>query len=337
MTNKKIVVGFDGFIDEIQKPIKSLRGIDDRGPEYFDSIREFSNFLASRVGKSCSIELDMIEKKIGGNLPNFSNALQSMGMIPICIGMLGYPRIHQIFQEGLDGCRLISFAEPGVCKALEFSDGKIMFMDRYAMEVETGCREISKVVYDNAEKIYEADLLAMLNWSELEFSDCLWGAAKEVIASTKLRDKNRYVFFDLCDCSRKSEEEIRGVIRLIENISAYRSTVLSLNENEVIQVGNAIGKVVDHEKICSILHSQYGIDQVLVHTNKKVFLWEDGEGYTRPVSPIENPVISTGAGDNFNAAYCVGLLSGTPLAGRVELAVDAVEHYMKTGIAIGRG
>ena len=63
-----MLVGFDGFIDTTVGPIlKTATG--ESEPIYFETIKEFGEFLVSKSDKSCSIELKIEEKIAGGNMP----------------------------------------------------------------------------------------------------------------------------------------------------------------------------------------------------------------------------------------------------------------------------
>lgn len=88
-------------------------------------MHEFSQYLDTKAGTSCSIDLQLIEKKIGGNMPNTASILGKMGIECICVGAMGKPDIATEFRDMPDTCKLISVEEPGSCRALEFMDGKL--------------------------------------------------------------------------------------------------------------------------------------------------------------------------------------------------------------------
>ena len=54
-------------------------------------------------------------------MPIMANALAQFGSKQNCIGSLGYPSINPLFDQMPSNCRLFSFANPGLTKALEFS------------------------------------------------------------------------------------------------------------------------------------------------------------------------------------------------------------------------
>ena len=76
--------------------------------------------------------------------------------------------------------------------------------------VDTLVRPVCRVGTDG-----QADVCALVNWSELPFAQALWQAVFEHAFADAPADKGRYAFFDLCDCARRAPEEIAAVLRLI--------------------------------------------------------------------------------------------------------------------------
>ena len=58
----RMVVGFDGFVDTLARPILS-------GNRPFDTSGALGEAIAGQAGKSCSIELEVISRRMGGNAP----------------------------------------------------------------------------------------------------------------------------------------------------------------------------------------------------------------------------------------------------------------------------
>ena len=57
----KVFAGFDGYVDLLVKPVRS--GINDQ-KKYFETISEFGSYLKTKASKSCSIELQKIQKRL---------------------------------------------------------------------------------------------------------------------------------------------------------------------------------------------------------------------------------------------------------------------------------
>ena len=77
----------------------------------FATIRDFGTFLTGKAEKSCSIELAVEARQLGGNLPFLSRAAGGLGLDVTCIGMLGERgNVDPLFAQM--PCRLYSFALP---------------------------------------------------------------------------------------------------------------------------------------------------------------------------------------------------------------------------------
>ena len=88
--------------------------------------------------------------------------------------------------------------------------------------------------------------------------------------------------------------------------------VLGLNEGESIQIETVLfGSRSDDLTIrAQKIRTELGLFQVVIHPSRgAVVAAEEGEWFIEgPYTP--RPKLTTGAGDNFNAGYCNGLLAG---------------------------
>ncbi|WP_227019445.1 PfkB family carbohydrate kinase [Sinanaerobacter chloroacetimidivorans] len=330
IAEKRIVVGFDGFIDTIVRPVRQTAAVD--APEMlFRTIGEFGQFLAGCAEKSCSIELKQEAKQLGGNLPYLSRSAGRLGMNVTCIGMLGADgKIEQEFQEL--PCRLYSFAAPGQSTCFEFQDGKIFFATDCKMTQDPWQLVLDATDSEAVRLFQNADLTAMVNWSELSFAPGLWEGVFEHALKNQSCDKKRFMFFDLCDCSRKTDREIEDVLQLMGRFSKVRTSILSVNENEahviadrILCCGTELGT------IGKALRDEFGIDQVIIHTIRESFLVTSHGITGKPSEFVEHPKISTGAGDNFNAAFCFGTVMGLTDEDRVIFANRYASFYVSNG------
>ena len=114
-------VGFDGFVDTLVKPVKTAG--ENGQMTFFDTIGEFGTYLAGKAGKSCSIELSKITEKMGGNTVIYASALSGLGIYTHCVGAFGYPQVKEIFKQNNPYLDFVTISDPGICTALEFSDG----------------------------------------------------------------------------------------------------------------------------------------------------------------------------------------------------------------------
>lgn len=326
IAGKRIVVGFDGFTDTIVRPLKQAAAVD--APALpFDTIRELGEFLIGKAEKSCSIELQVEARQLGGNLPFLSRGAGGLGLDVSCIGMLGDGAVEEPFRQM--PCTLYPYAASGQSTCMEFRDGKVLLAADCALP-----RDAWQMVLDatggRAPALFcGADLLALVNWSELSFSHSLWARTLDALEQT---DKTRFAFFDLCDVSRRTDGQIDTVLRLIGGFAEKRTAILSLNENEALTVSaRVLDGAADLAEIARTVRSRYGIDEVLIHTLRESLLCTP-RGLTRlPTHFVESPRISTGAGDNFNAASCFAAVMGLDDEERVAFANAFAHFYISQG------
>ena len=170
--NFNIFVGFDGFVDKILKPVR-MKGKE--GTEFFLTMKEFADYLIGKEGKSCSVAVEKVQEKIGGNMPIVANALGTLGCSTVCVGAMGIPEVLPIFRKMSGNCRLISVANPGYSDALEFESGKLMLGDNGDIDA-LDYRRLVEAVPEEAFIGYleECDGAAFLNWGELIGSNDIW-------------------------------------------------------------------------------------------------------------------------------------------------------------------
>ncbi len=323
--------GFDGVVDAIVRIIKKQ---DEQGQKYyFQTIDEFGKYLITKKNMSCSLEMELQQEKIGGNMAIFSNCLGTLGMPVECIGSMGEPEIHPLFQDMNSNCSLHSVCKYGQCNALEFFDGKVMLYSMDSLKELTWENICNRLGQEQVAAYFRnSQLVALLNWSELFDATDLF---RKIYANSMKDnpDKNKWVFLDLSDASRRTEEEIREVLKLGEEIGTSRTTIFSMNENECQLVYRALfgeeckNRTEMGKRISRRLH----IDYLVLH------LPDSAYGYVGQTEVREEgyftstPKLSTGGGDNFNAGLCFGMLHGLPLQESLKLGNAVSGYYVRNG------
>jgi len=320
---KKIIVGFDGFVDVLVKPIKE-KG---ETTEYFDTIGNLGRYLVGQEGKSCSIEYDIFKRKHGGNAPLLSTAAAHLGMDTTCIGMMGYPSLDPVFAPL--NFKKISYMPPGEATALEFNDGKVFLAP--GLELKDPWERVNEAFAYEAEKAFQqADTIALVNWSEITFAKELWKNILNCLPDFNEK-KEKHILFDLCDTTRKPKNEVDDILQLIGRFSKKGTTTLSLNENECLDVGKKIFDINDSKLIAKNIRSFFSIDEILVRSKRWVYIIAKDTECLKDTNHVEKPVISTGAGDNYNAAYCYGTAKGLTHEERIDFCNKFVHGYLSKG------
>ena len=334
LREKRIIAGFDGFIDTIVKPVKVY---DPEGNhQFFGTIDEFGNFIAAHAHKGASIQYRTMERKPGGNVANAVKAFDALGLNVTAIGMFsaGGGAIDPLFSAL--GKERYSFFPAGLATVMEFDDGKIFLSSAHIAGLDNGQKVIAlieKAFNGFGQAASGADITAFLNWSELPFAHNLWIDIYERYLSEAGTDKTRSAFFDLCDTGAKTHSEIEALVSMIKKTGEKRKTILSLNKNEASDIYKKIaGKEDPPEKIAGFLYQCFALDELVIHQHNRSIAISDKEGMViKQCVHNKNPKISTGAGDHFNAAYCCGCLAGLSLAEKLKFANGYSGAYVAKG------
>lgn len=328
-----VLIGLDGFVDSI------IRIVDKRHThESFDALRtleSLSKRVAKAAGKSANLEMVVEREKLGGNGPIMANALASYGASVRYIGNLGHPKIHHVFSDFAKRCDVISVAEPSYTDALEFDDGKLMLTRPSALLELTWKNLKQKVGEDKLLKYFqEADFIALNNWTQIPFMSDIWVEVQKNVAP-KLSGAKRTIFFDLADPEKRTLEDVQRGMELISGFEEHFHAVLGLNESESHQIAKALGislpgKGAGLADLASKIRAKMKISVVVIHP-REYAVAADPEGETLVDGPFcAKPLISTGAGDHFNAGFSLGRILGGSLEASLQIGVATSGFYVRT-------
>ncbi|WP_374951961.1 PfkB family carbohydrate kinase [Mucilaginibacter sp.] len=332
LANKQVAAGFDGFIDSIVKVVNYKS--DAEGTVFFNNIGEFGNYIAGKSGSGFSLESEELVQKLGGNMPIMANAMAQMGTMVNCVGAFGLPTVAPVFAGMHTNCKLHTYTNPGFTTAMEFADGKIMLAQMTDLNQSDWGTIKAAVGIEDLKKVFmNAGVVCLVNWSELDHSNNIWqGLLTDVFADSAAGD--REFFFDLSDCSKRKPEAITGAIKMIEHFGNYGHVTLSLNRNEaniLHEIFTGQPASADLKTTGSSLANTFNINTIIVHSAKISALWGSNEMVESEPVFIENPRFSTGAGDNFNAGYCIAKLLGLAPVDCLTMANSVSNRYITTG------
>ena len=311
----KALVGFDGFVDEI------IAVVDKRySDESYDPVRTIavlSEKIRHAAGESSNYELVVKQRKLGGNGPIMANALACLGLDVTYIGNLGYPSLHPVFADFATRARVLSIAEPGHTDALEFDDGKLMLGKYGSLQDVNWENLIARVGRDELSRLFEgANLIGLVNWTMLPRMSAIWSKLLDEVFTPGGRRAGT-LFIDLADPEKRTPEDILEALNLVSQFQSRLDVILGLNSKEALEVGAVLGMTVSADPEAAIEEHATAIrrklDVACVVVHPRVAAAAHGDGGQPEPSPgpfVQHPMISTGAGDHFNAGFCTGRILG---------------------------
>lgn len=327
-------VGLDGFVDEIVHAVDKRENADTF--HRIPTIAKFAERIAAAAGKSTNVELVNQRTKLGGNGPILANALASFGLKVTYLGALGYPTLHPVFSGFAERTEAHSICEACHTDALEFDDGKLLFGKSTQLKDMTWANIQTRFGRDRFEaRFNSADLVGFVNWTMVHHMSDLWEALQRELCP-RLTGRRRFLFIDLADPAKRSEADIQHALQLITGFEDYFNVILGLNEREAVAIGEVLHlSPPSHtpeglSALARAINERLRINTVMIHP--VAYALADSAG---AVSRVEGPfcarpLISTGAGDHFNAGFCLGKLLGFDNALSLLTGVTTSGFYVRT-------
>jgi hypothetical protein len=354
--SKTALIGFDGFIDKIFR-IKRNNDV------FFEKSNQFGEYILDKKGNSFSLEIEGVLTKIGGNAVILANALANLGIKNNLIASLGFPHKNPLFEKIHSNCTLHSYAEPGITYAYEFADSKIMLAQNGPLNTINWENLKELIGLEKLINLFEINYLyCLLNWSEIKGMTSIWQGILQEILPKLSENKKRTTFFDLADCSNRDSNDLKNILSVISAYTKYSKVILSLNKNETEVIFHSLfsEKNESFREMGEIIFSELNIDKLILHHSKESFCISQNEiplkgAYTNRTMNIrgfhetirkqlytheticsktyfqENPFISTGAGDHFNAGFCTAILNEFSIESSLQFANATAHLYISSG------
>jgi hypothetical protein len=324
--------GFDGFIDtfvRLQTP---------------GSMAEFGPKVAAAAGVATSFPVRHLGDKFGGNAPLFAAALNDIhaGEIDVTlIAAMGRGEVLPIFQAALGGKtkRLVTLAAPAYSTCLEFTDGKVMLNDMAACAEITWERLLESIGPSELDtELKAARFISAVNWGKLPYAGEIWSKLADRLTELGVRAKEVFFFMDLAEFETRPAADRHELLARMEAITRQCQTLLSFNLKEAWQMGELFGGDYFGRKdaegvveLASLLRSNIAVDRVIIHPNDGAACASAAGTVFVPGPYCREPLISTGAGDNFGAGCLAAAMKGLDDTGILLAGNCASGHFVRSG------
>lgn len=335
---KKAVIGLDGFVDEVVYVVDKRFHADSY--TRIKTIGEYAERIAEGAGLSTNVEIVSVRKKIGGNGPIFAQGLKNLGIALTYIGSIGEGRLHPVFEEFGRGIETWCLAKPAQTDAMEFEDGKIIRSKLTSLNEVRWERMVEQIGREKLAAIYDgADLISFNNWTMLMHMNGIWeGFLREIVPRMKSSPSEKTVFLDLADPRKRTREDIlKGLYWIREFGAAGFYTILGLNQKEAagiletIDGGGGDPREMDLEKAAHRITKYLDIPCVTIHPVDRAVCLKEGSFYEEMGPYCKTPVLTTGAGDAYNAGFVYGILGGLSPVECLKHGVAASGYYVRNG------
>jgi sugar/nucleoside kinase (ribokinase family) len=335
----RAVVGLDGFVDSIIAVVDKRYSADRYDP--IRSIALLAEKIRAAAGESSNFELVLKQRKLGGNGPIMANALACLGLGVTYLGCVGDPEIDPVFRDFAQRANVKGIAEPGHTDALEFDDGKLLLGKYEALGNVNWDNLVARVGRNEVQRLFDgATLIGMANWTMLPRMSEIWerlidevlpGVAAGVDPGGK-----RTLFVDLADPEKRTFEDIRNALGQLTRFQRHVEVILGLNLKEAVEISHVLGLPPQPEPEASIgpaaaaIRAALGIGCVVIHPRRAAAAATAAETARFSGPFVQQPLISTGAGDHFNAGFCLGWILGLGLEESLCAGVACSGYYVRT-------
>lgn len=337
LASKRAVVGFDGFVDTIVTPVALRAGQGDNFTP-ISTITEFGQRILAAAGKSTNIEFYPRMDKLGGNGPIMANALLAQGAGLTYIGALGKAALNPVFADMAERSEVVSLCDPAATTAAEFTDGKLMLGMMKSLDEITPER-IDEIM--GAERyrttLGTADLVALVNWTMIPNMTAIFIDLVERVLPQVTVKPGRTFFFDLADPEKRSRSDLVYALETIAKFEQFGSVTLGLNLKEAQQVFAVLGFGTETETesglrgMAAKIRERLDLTTVVVHPKESAACANRDGTYWVPGPYVAKPLITTGAGDHFNAGFSAGQIMGLTPEACLGVGVCTSGHYVRTG------
>lgn len=324
---EKVVFGFDGVVDRVRRVVAKRTGPDEY--ETMDLMSDFSTRIddSAEMNTSLSIEWQNNGKRAGGHTSHLGRAMEQLGCKPTLVGTFGNPPVETFTRE-YERAELLSVGHHATTDAVEFNDGKILLSDSgilASLDWDAICNEVG--LNTLASRIDRSQVLGIGYWATvLQIPTILEGLRTELWP--RLRDPPKRIIFDPADIRRLSKPTLESGLEAIEYLDETVPVTVSSNRVETLQIANLFDDAdeLSLPEAARTAREGLGVSKFVVHTvHEAISVTADGIDRVE-IPHVEEPALTTSAGDHFNAGLVLGRIAGLDDGAQL-IAGSAVAGY----------
>lgn len=327
----EIVFGLDGVVDTVREVIDERQG----AAEY-TQISELSAIsrridASVEVQSSATFEWTKEATRTGGHVCHLTRALGALDYRPTMIGTFGDP-VDPVFSEEFEEYPMVSIGRPGHTDAAEFDDGKLLLTqpgDYRTLDWETLCERLD--VSALANRIDETRLLGLGYWSVIpSFPDVLDGLREELWP--RLSSPPEHVLIDPGDLRHIPRSDLEDGATALAGLDDVVPTTVSANRSESQVIASLFDDSVEEiEPAVGVAREGLDVSRFVGHGVERSASATATETASVAVPRVDDPALTTSAGDHFNAGLVVGLLAGVDEGAALVLGNSLAGWFVRNG------
>lgn len=311
LDGEKVVFGFDGVVDRVRRVVGKRTG--PREYETMQTMSEFSSRIEESAGMNTSLSIEWQDNgtRAGGHTSHLGRAMETLGCKPTLIGTFGEPPL-ETFTEEYERTDLVSVGDAATTDAVEFNDGKVLLSDSgilATLDWETLCDRVE--INTLASRIDRTHVFGIGYWATvMQMPTILDGLREELWP--RLRDPPERILFDPADIRRLSKPTLESGLDAIDRLDETVPITVSSNRAETERLAGLFedSSEMSLAETAVTARDGLGVSKFVAHAVTEAVSVTD-EGVDRVSIPrVEEPALTTSAGDHFNAGLVVGRLAG---------------------------
>ncbi|MFD1632854.1 hypothetical protein ACOZ4L_15000 (plasmid) [Haloplanus ruber] len=326
----RTVLGFDGFVDNVR------RVVDERTTaESFEPMTELGAFgerIAASADDRSSITVEWTREgtRTGGLTCHLARAFIGLDASPVMIGAYGAPELD-VFADEFAAATRHSFGAPNYTEAVEFDDGKLLVTETGAtrtLDWETLTDAVG--VETLADALDGADAFGIGYWVVIPELPSILTGLREAVWPT-LADPPETVLLDPGDVRQLSDDVLAEGIDPIRAFADVAPVTLSANRAEMQRLAARFEAPPSLSAAATAVRDGLGLHRAVAHADD-VSVAAGPDGLTSVAVPtVDDPELTTSAGDHFNVGLLLGLAAGLSDPAAVCLGNVVAGHFVRHG------
>jgi len=331
-TRVRALIGFDGFVDTVVYPVDTRTGPDEY--ERIKTLADYGSKFIHAAGLSMNLEMVPGLSKLGGISAILANSLATLGFRVTFIGAMGKEAIHPAFKAMAENTRAYSISDPGITDAVEFYDGKVISCKLEPLKDVNWENLMKKLTpQEIADILDQSDFIGYGGWTLTINVMSIWrGILDEAVPLMKSTDR-KWMLFDLSDPAKRTRKDILEALACVKEYAGHFRVIMGFNEKESYEIAELYGagkeELPTAEKTAAFLREKLGLEMVIVHPVREAAAAAAAGSCTVRGPYCEKPKLTTGAGDNFNAGFSLGLMMGFSMEESLLMGTANSGYYVR--------